>query len=161
MKLDSLVARFEESLLPIVRAQEVRLRTSGRFTKVDVFSMRHADTVHAMGIACRPLWALTEFERLGFSVTLLGFNGLSGRIDIQWSQDFSAVTGTGYLKKETKGFHSRFESDAQISEFEAQWNRFARLFVRVAAKGKPSMRLTRRLRGAPWDLHGWKAAEST
>jgi hypothetical protein len=64
MDFDSLVARLELSLLPVVRAKEEHLRTSGKFTSVEVVSLRHADSIHALGIVCRPTWALIDLERL-------------------------------------------------------------------------------------------------
>jgi hypothetical protein len=156
MNFDSLVTRLERSLLPVVQKEEVRLRTSGRFSEVQVVSLRHADAIHAMGIACRPVWASEELERLGLTVTLMGFEGLSGRIDVQWSQVFVPRTGSGYLKRETGGFHSKLMSEAAIVRFEKEWLRLFDLFLRVAARGKPSVYLLRRLRGAPADQHGWK-----
>jgi hypothetical protein len=47
-------------------------------------------------------------------------------------------------------------SEAAIVRFEKEWLRMCDLFLRVAARGKPSAYLLRRLRGAPEDQHGWK-----
>ena len=156
MDFDSLVARLELSLLPVLRKEEAALRVPGRFSDVRVASLRHADSLHAMGIACRPIWASEELERLGFGTTLMGFDGLSGRIDVQWSQVFAPSTGSGYLKKEAGGYYSKLMSEAAIMRFEKEWLRLFGLFLRVAARGKPSMYLLRRLRGAPPDQRGWK-----
>lgn len=161
MNFDLLVTSFEESLLPTVRNQEIALRSSGLYTKVKVASMRHADVIHAMGITCRPMWAKDDLEYLSFVVTLNNISEFGGRIDVQWSQCFSTRTGSGYLKKEASGFHSRLGSEEQIAEFERQWFRYSRLFMRVALKGGPSMKLFRRLRGAPRDQYGWKDAALT
>jgi hypothetical protein len=157
---EPLVAHFEKSLLPLLRAEEPRLRSSGRFTSVEVVSVRHAEAIHAMGIACRPTWASIDLERLVFSVTLIGMTGLSGRIDVQWSQSFNTRIGTGYLKRETGGFQSKLETEAQIARFEKKWHRLFGLFLRVASRGKPSIRLLRHLRGAPKDQYGWKVARN-
>ena len=156
MNFDSLVTRLELSLLPFVRKEEVRLRSSGRFSEVQVVSLRHADAIHAIGVACRPMWASEDLERLGLTAALIGFEGLSGRIDVQWSQVFTPRTGSGYLKKETGGFHSKLTSETEIVRFEKEWLRMFDLFLRVAARGKPSAYLLRRLRGAPADLRGRK-----
>jgi hypothetical protein len=86
MNFDSLVTRVELSLLPIVRKEKARLRTSGRYSEVEIVSLRHADAIHAIVIACRPVWASEELERLSLTAALMGFEGLSGRIDVQWSQ---------------------------------------------------------------------------
>jgi hypothetical protein len=156
MNFDSLVSRLEFSLLPVVRKEETHLRTSGKFTEVRVTSIRHVDSIHAMGIACRPIWAAEELERLGLTVTLMGFEGLSGRIDVQWSQVFVPRTGSGYVKRETGGFHSKLISEAAIVRFEKEWLRMFDLFLQVATRGKPSAYLLRRLRGAPADQYGGK-----
>jgi hypothetical protein len=156
MNFDSLVTRLELSLLPVVRKDEDRLRRSGRFSEVQVVSLRHADGIHAIGIACRPLWASEDLERFGLTAALLGFESLSGRIDVQWSQVFVPLTGSGYLKKETGGFHSKLASEPEIVRFEKEWLHMFGLFSRVAARGKPSAYFFRRLRGAPADLHGRK-----
>ncbi len=156
MNFDSLVTRFELSLLPVVRNEETRLRTSGKFSEVQVASIRHGDSIHAMGIACRPVWASEELERLGLTATLMGFEDLSGRIEVQWSQVFTPRTGSGYLKKETGGVHSKLMSEVAIVCFEKEWLRMFDLFLRAAARGKPSAYLLRRFRGAPADQRGWK-----
>jgi hypothetical protein len=147
---------LELSLLPVVRKEEVRLRASSKFSEVQVASIRHGDVIHAMGIACRPIWASEELERLGLMATLTGITDLSGRIDVQWSQVFVRSTGSGYLKKESGGFHSKLVDEAAIVRFEREWLSMVDLFLRVAARGKPSPYLLRRLRGAPADQHGWK-----
>ena len=72
MDFESIVARFEKRLLPLLRAEEAGLRSSGRFKSVEVASMRHAEPIHAMGIACRPTWASIDSERLGFLARSLG-----------------------------------------------------------------------------------------
>lgn len=156
MNFDSLVTRLELSLLSVVRKEEAWLRASGKFSEVQVASIRHADVIHAMGIACRPVWAAEELERLGLMATLTGITELSGRIDVQWTQVFVPRTGSGYVKRETGGFHSKLMSEAAIVRFEKEWLRLFDLFQRVAARGKPSAYLLRRLRGAPADQHGWK-----
>jgi hypothetical protein len=156
MNFDSLVIRLELSLLPVVRREEARLRACGKFSEVQVASIRHGDAIHAMGIACRPVWASEELERLGLTVTLMGFEGLSGRIDVQWSQVFTPRTGSGYLKKETGGFHSKLMTESAIERFEKEWLRLSDLFLQVAERGRPSPYLIRRLRGAPADQRGWK-----
>lgn len=156
MNFDSLVTRLEVSLLSVVRKEEGRLRASGRFSEVEVVSLRHADAFHAIGIACRPVWASEDLERLGLTAALMGFEGLSGRIDVQWSQVFVPRTGSGYLKKETGGFHSKLTSEPEIVRFEKEWLRMFELFSRAASQGKPSAYFLRRLRGAPADLHGIK-----
>jgi len=156
MNFDSLVTRLELSLLPVVRKEEARLRSSGRFPDVRVASLRHADVVHAMGIACRPVWASGESEHLGFFATLMGLHDLSGRMDVQWSQVFVPRTGSGYLKRETRGFQSKLTSEAAIERFEKEWLHMFDLFLRAASRGKPSLYLLRRLRGAPADQYGWK-----
>jgi hypothetical protein len=156
MNFDSLVTRLELSLLPVVRKEEARLRTSGRYSEVEVVSLRHADAIHAIGIACRPVWASEDLERLGLTAALTGFEDLAGRIDVQWSQVFVPSTGSGYLKKETGGFHGGLTSETEIMRFEKEWLPMFDLFLRVATRGKPSPYLIRRLRGAPADLHGQK-----
>jgi hypothetical protein len=156
MNFDSLVTRLELSLLPVVRKEEDRLRASGKFSEVEVASIRHGDVIHAMGIACRPIWASEELERLGLMATLTGITDLSGRIDVQWSQVFVRSTGSGYLKKESGGFHSKLVDEAAIVRFEREWLSMVDLFLRVADRGKPSPYVLRRLRGAPADQHGWK-----
>jgi hypothetical protein len=156
MNFDSLVTRLELSLLPIVRKEEARLRTSGRYSEVEIVSLRHADAIHAIGIACRPVWASEELERLSFTAALMGFEGLSGRIDVQWSQVFTPSTGSGYLKKETGGFQSDLNSESEIARFEEKWSRLLNLFRKVAMRGRPSSRFIRRFRGAPPDLKGFK-----
>lgn len=161
MNFDLLVTSFEERLLPTVRNKENAIQSSGLYTKVKVASMRHADVIHAMGITCRPIWASDDLEHLSFVVTLNNISGFGGRIDVQWSQCFDTRSGSGYLKKEASGFHSKLESEEQIAKFERQWFRYLKLFMRVALKGRPSMKLLRRLRGAPRDLHGWKDAALT
>ena len=138
MNFDSLVTRLELSLLPVIRKEEDRLRTLGRFSEIEVVSLRHADAIHAIGIACRPVWASEDLERLGLTAVLTGFESLSGRIDVQWSQVFTPSTGSGYLKKETGGFHGGLASEAEIVRFEKEWLRMFDLFLRVAARGKPS-----------------------
>jgi len=100
--------------------------------------------------------ASEELERFGLIATLTGITDLSGRIDVQWSQVFVRRTGSGYLKKETGGFHSKLVAEAAIVRFEREWSRMADLFLRVAVRGKPSPYFLRRLRGAPADQHGWK-----
>jgi hypothetical protein len=157
MNFDSLVTRLERSLLPVVRKEEARLRQTGKFSDVRVASIRHGDVIHAMGIACRPIWASEELERLGLTATLTGITDLSGRIDVQWSQVFVRSTGSGYLEKETGGFHSKLVAEAAVGRFEKEWLRMVDLFLRVAARGTPSPYLLRRLRGAPADQNGWKA----
>lgn len=156
MDFDSLVTRLERSLLPVVRKEEDRLHALGKFSEIQVVSLRHADSIQAMGIACRPLWASDRLERLGFTATLMGFEGLSGRIDVQWSQVFVRSTGSGYLKRETGGFHCKLQSEAAIVRFEQEWLRLSDLFLRAAARGRPTAYWLRRLRGAPRDQRGWK-----
>lgn len=156
MNFNSLVTRLELSLLPIVRKEEDRLRASGKFSEVQVASIRHGDIIHAMGIACRPIWASEELERLGLMATLTSITEPAGRIDVQWSQVFVRSTGSGYVKKETGGFHTKLTAEVAIVRFEKEWVRLVDLFLRVAARGKPSPYLLRRLRGAPADQHGWK-----
>ncbi|MCX6951460.1 MAG: hypothetical protein NTV51_04635 [Verrucomicrobia bacterium] len=156
MNFNSLVTRLELNLLPVVRAEEARLRASGKFTSVEVFSLRHAEFVHALGIACRPTWAAIDLERLSFGAVLNEMSGLSGRIDVQWSQSFTPRTGTGYVKRETDGFHSNLTTEVELARFEARWRRPARRFVHVAERGRPSPWLVRWLRGAPHDLYGGK-----
>jgi hypothetical protein len=155
MSFDSLISRLELSLLPVVRKEENRLRTSGNFVEVQTISLRQASAIHAMGIACRPVWASEELERLSLTATLMGFEGMSGRIDVQWSQVFLPHTGSGYMKRETSGFHSKLMSEAAVVRFEKKWMRMFDLFSRVATRGKPSAYLLRRLRGAPADQRGW------
>ena len=156
MDFDSLVSRLELSLLSAVRKEEAQLRASGRFSLVEVVSHRHVDVVHAMGIACRPVWAPEELDRLSLIAGLTKFEDSLGRIDVQWSQVFTPSTGSGYLKKETGGFHSKLTSEAEIARFEKEWLRLLGVFLQVAARGKPSPYLLRRFRGAPRDLHGFK-----
>lgn len=109
-----------------------------------------------MGIACRPVWATEELDRLSIVVTLLGLKSLSGRIDVQWSQTFIPRLGSGYIKKENGGFHSKLISEEAIVRFENEWQRMFGLFLRLAARGRPSPYLLRRFRGAPADVHGSK-----
>ena len=99
---------------------------------------------------------MEALERLGLTATILGIDGLSGRIDVQWSQVFDTRTGSGYVKKETGGFQGQLTSEAAIARFEKQWLRMFGLFRRVSTRGKPSAYFFRRLRGAPPDWHGWK-----
>ncbi|WP_146180229.1 hypothetical protein [Opitutus sp. ER46] len=153
---DALVKLLETSLLPVVRQDEEWLHASGHFSDVEVLSLRHAETVHALGIACRPVWASDELERLTFTAALIEFERLSGRIDVQWSQVFNTRTGSGYTKRECGGFHGPLMTDADITRFKGEWFRLAGLFRRVARRGKPSTYLLRRLRGAPADQYGWK-----
>lgn len=155
MNFDCLVARLELSLLPRVRNEDAQLRASGKFSEVQVVSLCHDDSIHVMGIRCRPVWASEELEHLTLVAILMGFGGRrSGRIDVEWSQVFVPRTGSGYAKKESRGFHDELESEADILRFEQEWQRAVDLFLRVAARGKPSPYLLRRLRGAPADRHG-------
>jgi hypothetical protein len=157
MNFDSLVARLELSLLPPVRKEEAQLRASGKFSEVQMVSLRHADSIHAMGIRCRPVWAPEELEHLTLVALLMGFGShRSGRIDVEWSQVFVPRTGSGYTKKESRGFHDKLESEAAIVRLEQEWRRMLALFLQVAARGKPSPYLLRRLRGAPADRLGGK-----
>ncbi len=155
MNFDSLVNRMELNLLPVVRKEQARISTSGLFIDVQIVSLRHADFLHALGIACRPVWASEELERLSLQATLMGFESMSGRIDVQWSQVFLPSTGSGYVKRETSGFHSKLISEDAVVRFEKEWLRMFDLFSQVAARGKPSAYLLRRLRGAPADQRGW------
>lgn len=154
MDFDSLVSRLELSLLPMARTEEARLRTSALFSEPETVSLRHADAFHAMGITCRPIWSTDELERLSLTTVLTELNGLSGRIDIQWSQAFSTRTHSGYRKNETCGFHSKLTSEFAIARFEKEWRRMLALFSRITNQGKPSPYWLRRLRGAPADVYG-------
>jgi hypothetical protein len=152
MDFDSLVRSCEARLLPVVQQDVQWLRGSGKFSEVEVRSLRHAESIHAIGIACRPVWASKELERLTFAASLSAFERLSGRIDVQWSQVFDTRTGSGYVKRECGGYQGQLTTDADVARFEQEWERLARLFRRVARCGKPSIYLLRRLRGAPADL---------
>ena len=154
MELDSLVTRLEARLLPVVQQDVQWLRSSGHFSDVEVLSFRHAESIHAIGIACRPVWASKDLERLTLAATLSAFERLSGRIDVQWSHVFNTRTGSGYMKRECGGYHGQLVTDADLRRFEREWHRLVRLFRRVARRGKPSMYLLRRLRGAPADWYG-------
>lgn len=162
MDFDTLVARLEASLLPVVRKQEDRLRASGKYKSVEIISIRHGDgihgNIHAMGIACDPIWATIDLERLAFCATLTTISGspIVGRMDIQWSQIFIPRIGSGYLKKETRGFYKNLVTESEIIRFEKRWIRMSSLFIYVANRAQPSARWIRWLRGAPRDWHGIK-----
>lgn len=158
LNFDALVNRLEVTLLPLVRQEESRLCASGKFTEVGIFSLRHAEAFHALGISGRPRWASQALDRFALCALLTGYGGLSGRIDVGWSQTFTLHTGSGYVKKETKGFHHKLNTEAALVRFEQEWARLFQLFSQVAERGTPSSALVRWWRGAPADLLGPAAA---
>jgi hypothetical protein len=148
MTFDSLVSRLEADLMPVLAEKQARLERSAAFTEVQVASIRHADCLHVIGIACRPVWTTQNLERLAFCVILHSVSDLAGRVDVQWTRSFVPR----YLKKEARGFSSHLNSNAAIVRFQGRWLRLGRIFDSVAEQGTPSPYWRRLLRGAPRDI---------
>ncbi len=154
MKFDDLISRLEETLLPVVQGDIDQLKESNIYSEVITDSIRHAEEVHALGIRCTPNWATHDFEGLSFFAAINDLDGMNGRFDIAWSQTFTPAKGTGYLKKEFSGFHSKLNTEDEISIFETKWREKNKFFMSIALKGRPSSRFLRWLRGSPRDLKG-------
>lgn len=157
MTFDSIVLRLEENLLPSLQREEESLHALGLYKEIEVVSLRHADTVHAIGIRCHPKWAARDLEYLSFIVAVtIPQKTVVVRTDIHWADSFDFRIGSGYLKKEVAPFATSISAEGGIVRFVGHWKVMSHRFRNVACRGRPSSRFVRWMRGAPRDVHGRK-----
>jgi hypothetical protein len=152
MDLDVVVARMEAELLPRLEVCAHALRSGSLYSEVRVASIRHAEMLHAIGIACVPKWSSDRSEYLSLCAKIAQHEELVVRIDVSWGQSFRGGTSQGYVKKEDRGRVRRIKAERDIEAVFEDWGALEERFEKVATRGKPTSRLIRFLRGAPRDL---------
>ncbi len=152
MDFEKLVNCLESLIVPELEARARSLRGGPHFDEVRVTSQHQADRLHAIVIACHPKWSTDPCEHLTFTITICDEKWLSARADVSWDQIFRTGTSAGYVKPEGRGRMRKIATERDVCSFMEDWRILAARFDQAAAKGHPSARLLRFLRGAPRDI---------
>ena len=152
MDFDKLVLQLEKAMLPGLeeRARELRLRSL--YSEVRVNSIRHADILHAISIACVPIWSADSSQWLSLCAKIAKHDKLIVRTDVSWGQIFRPGTSKGYVKKEDRGAVREVRDVNDLESISRDWTRLCSRFDKVSIRGRPSSRMVRFLHGAPRDL---------
>lgn len=152
MDFDRLVSRMETELLPKLEQRAKLLCADPHYSEVRVASLRHAEILHAIGIACVPIWSNDRSEYLSLCAKFSKLEVLRVRIDVSWGQSFRSGTSQGYVKKEDRGRVRRIETESDVEALLEDWLALETRFDKLAVRGRPSARIMRTFRGAPRDL---------
>jgi len=91
MEFEPLIKGMEKVMLPELQPRFDTLSCDSRFADVRVASMRHADALHTIGLACHPIASLSPHDSYSIVVNIIAHSGLMMRGFVTWSQPYVSV----------------------------------------------------------------------
>jgi hypothetical protein len=135
--VDPVVSALEVALLPELERRRLLLSQDARFAGTKVFSLRHADVVHTIGLTCHPVSAATAEESYSVYVNIIGVSGIGLRGFASWDQPFIIDRLPGYSIHEAMTHPFRLESVNRLDEFLALLPALFGGFERGIRRGRP------------------------
>lgn len=135
--MDPVVNALEIALLPELERRRTLLSEDARFADTNVFSLRHAEVIHTMGLSCHPVSAATAEESYSVYVNIIGISGISLRGFVCWDQPFVLNRLPGYTIPEAMTRPFALESANRLDEFLALLPALFRGFERGLRRGQP------------------------
>jgi hypothetical protein len=138
-RVDCVVKALETRFLPLTESLRARLANGvNGFTEPEIFSHRHAPTVHCLGLECLPPNA-TALDQLALYVQVLGLSRLSATGSVTWSSCYIAGKQQGAFIEEARTESREFRSDRSIERFLSLMPRLIAVFEGAVRRGVPDL----------------------
>jgi hypothetical protein len=135
--VNQVVFALETVLLPELERRRSCLALDLRYTEAKVFSLRHHEILHTIGLTCHPVSAATAEESYCLYVNVIGLSGITLRGFVGWHQQFEIDRLPGYTIYEAKTPLYQVESEKDLGEFLGLLPALFKGFERGLRRGRP------------------------